>query len=70
MLKEPTDIQIQSTDFQYQNLFDSFGLAAPAVTPAEHIETPVIITVIGVLAFVCLSDKDKRKNSNPLVELD
>ena len=63
VLKEPTDISVQSTDFQPRNLFDSFGLAAPAVTHAEPIQSPVNITV----KFPS-PDTDKRKNSNPLVE--
>ena len=63
VLKEPTDISVQSTDFQPRNLFDSFGLAAPAVTRAEPIQSPVNITV----KFPS-PDTDKRKNSNPLVE--
>ena len=63
VLKEPTDISVQSTDFQPRNLFDSFGSAAPAVTHAEPIQSPVNITV----EFPS-PDTDKRKNSNPLVE--
>ena len=63
VLKEPTDISVQSTDFQPRNLFDSFRLAAPAVTRAEPIQSPVNITV----KFPS-PDTDKRKNSNPLVE--
>ena len=59
VLKEPTDISVQSTDFQPRNLFDSFGLAAPAVTHAEPIQSPVKFPS---------PDTDKRKNSNPLVE--
>ena len=48
---------------QPRNLFDSFGLASPAVTRAVPIQSPVNLTV----KFPS-PDTDKRKNSNPLVE--